>query len=96
MNSEQLTSILRTALQIGGTLAVSRGWIDAETSASLQSAVLALAGAVAVIGATAWSIYARRKAGIVASAAALPEVKRIEAAPKVADAVPSGKVQPAL
>ncbi len=88
MNSEQLTSLLRTVLQFAGGIAVGRGWIDAETST-------AIIGAIVTIAVTAWGLYARRNAGLVASAAALPAVKAILADPATANAIPSAKVQPA-
>nr|USU31138.1 hypothetical protein NG677_17570 [Methylobacterium sp. OTU13CASTA1] len=88
MNSEQLTSLLRTVLQFAGGIAVGRGWIDAETST-------AIIGALVTISVTAWSLYVRRSAGLVASAAAVPGVTSILAAPKIANAVASAKVQAA-
>lgn len=87
MNSEQLTSLLRTVLQVAGGIAIGRGWIDAETAT-------AVTGALVTIAATAWSLYTRRSAGLVASAAAVPGVTSITAAPKIANAVESAKVQP--
>ena len=88
MNSEQLASLLRTVLQFAGGIAVGRGWIDAETST-------AIIGALVTISVTAWSLYTRRSAGLVASAAAVPGVTSITAAPKIANAVESAKVQAA-
>lgn len=88
MNSEQLTSLLRTVLQVAGGMAIGRGWVDAETAT-------AITGAIVTIAATAWSLYTRRSAGLVASAAAVPGVSTIVAAPKIANAVESDKVQAA-
>ncbi|MFH6786332.1 MULTISPECIES: Pam3-gp28 family putative phage holin [Methylobacterium] len=88
MNQEQLTALLRTLLQFGGGIAVGRGWIDAETST-------ALTGALVTLIVTAWGLYVRRNAGLVAAAAAVPAVKAILADPLTANAIPSAKVQPA-
>ena len=89
MNSEQLTSLLRTILQFAGGIAVGRGWIDAETST-------AIIGALVTISVTAWSLYTHRSAGLVASAAAVPSVQTITTtSPKLASAVDSAKVQAA-
>ena len=85
MNSEQLASLLRTVLQFAGGIAVGRGWIDSETST-------AIVGAVVTIGVTGWSLYTRRSAGLVASAAALPGVKSISTTSKLASKVASTKV----
>lgn len=88
MNSEQINSLLRSLLQFAGGLAVSRGYI---TGGELEIII----GVVASVIALALSIYTRRAAGLVASAAAVPAVAKIEAAPSVAAAVPSSKVVPA-
>ncbi|KMO21059.1 hypothetical protein [Methylobacterium platani] len=88
MNQEQLTALLRTLLQFGGGIAVGHGWIDAETATAVSGALLTLL-------VTAWSLYARRNAGLVAAAAAVPAVKAILADPATAQAVPSAKVRPA-
>ncbi|MCJ2080769.1 hypothetical protein [Methylobacterium sp. J-090] len=89
MNSEQLTSLLRTVLQFAGGIAVGRGWIDPETST-------AIIGALVTVAATAWSLYTRRSAGLVASAAAVPSVQSITTtSQKMANAVDSAKVQAA-
>lgn len=85
MNSEQILSLIRTVLQIGGSVAVTSGYI---TGGELE----AIIGVVVTIAATAWGIWTRRNAGLVASAAAVPAVARIEAAPSVAAEVPSPKV----
>jgi hypothetical protein len=92
MNYEQAMSLLRTCLQIAGTLAVSRGWVSAEQAAALTDQLIVLAGAAAVIGATIWGLVARSKKNLVASAAALPEVKKMLTEPEIAKAVPSAKV----
>lgn len=80
MNSEQVASLLRTILQIGGGIAVSKGWTD-------ESTATALIGAIVTIAVTAWGLYARRNTGLVQSVAALPQVAQIvTTSPKIADA----------
>ncbi len=88
MNSEQLTSLLRTVLQVGGAFIVGRGWVDDATVATVG-------GALVTLIVTGWSLYTRRSAGLVASAAAVPGVTSITAAPKIVNAVESAKVQAA-
>ncbi len=88
MNSEQITSVLRSVLQFAGGLAVSRGFI---TGGELEIII----GIIASVIALGMSVWTRRNAGLVASAAAVPAVAKIEAAPSVAAAVPSPKVVPA-
>lgn len=85
MNQEQITSLIRQALLFAGGVLVSRGYVDSET-------MLAIVGAVLTIGASAWAIYSRRTAGLVASAAALPNTRQIVTDQATADAVPSLKV----
>ncbi|MFE1598171.1 Pam3-gp28 family putative phage holin [Methylobacterium sp. ID0610] len=94
MNQEQLLSLARTLLQIGGALAVARGWISAEQMASLTDQLIIAAGALVMIGTTIWGLVARSKKNLVAAAAALPEVAEIKASAPIASAVPSDKVQP--
>jgi hypothetical protein len=94
MNQEQILSLARTLLQIGGTLAVARGWVSAEQAADLTNQLVVAGGALVTIGATVWGLVARSKKNLVASVAALPEVAEIKAAAPIANAVPSDKVQP--
>ncbi len=74
---EQFWSLARTLLQMLGAAMVTRGYLD---EASLQ----VLLGAVMAIVTTVYSLYIRRKAGLVASAAALPEVAKIVTTPEIA------------
>lgn len=74
---EQFWSLVRTLLQMLGAGLVTRGYLD---EGSLQ----VLLGAVMAILTTVYSLYIRRKAGLVATAAALPEVARIVTTPEIA------------
>lgn len=74
--TEQFWSLVRTLLQMLGAGLVTRGYLD---EASLQ----VLLGAVMAIVTTLYSLYIRRKAGLVATAAALPEVARIVTTPDI-------------
>lgn len=85
MNQAQLLSILRQVMLVGGGILVSRGWFDAATLNDLVGAVLIIVGA-------GWALYERRGAGIVATAAALPEVRTIIAEAGVAASAASDKV----
>lgn len=83
--SEQFWSLVRTLLQMLGAGLVTRGYLD---EGSLQ----VLLGAVMAIVTTLYSLYIRRKAGLVATAAALPEVARIVATPEIVAKVASSAV----
>lgn len=74
---EQFWSLVRTLLQTAGAALVTRGYLD---DGSMQIAV----GALMTLITTGYSLWIRRKAGLVASAAALPEVKQIVATPTLA------------
>lgn len=74
---EQFWSIVRTLLQSAGAALVTKGVIDAG------SAEIAV-GLIMNIATTGYSLWLRRKAGLVASAAALPEVREIRTTPEIA------------
>lgn len=87
---EQFWSLLRTVIQSAGAALVALGSVSPETVEhvmGLTAQTQILVGAVANIATTTYSLWIRRKAGIVATAAALPEVHRIEAAPEIAKKV---------
>lgn len=67
MNSEQITSVLRSILQFGGGLAVSRGFI---TGGELEIIIGIVASAVAL----ALSVYTRRASKLAADAAKQPGI----------------------
>ena len=83
--TEQFWSLVRTLLQMLGAGLVTRGYLD---EGSLQ----VLLGAVMAIVTTLYSLWIRRKAGLVATAAALPEVARIVATPEIVAKVASSAV----
>lgn len=82
---EQFWSLVRTLLQSAGAALVTKGVIDAG------SAEIAVGLAMNVIT-TFYSLYIRRKAGLVASAAKLAEVREIRTTPELAAAIPDATV----
>lgn len=74
--TEQFWSLVRTLLQTAGAALVTRGYLD---DGSMQIVV----GALMTLITTGYSLYIRRKAGLVASAAALPEVATIVTTPEI-------------
>lgn len=82
---EQFWSLVRTLLQTAGAALVTRGYLD---DGSMQVVV----GALMTLITTGYSLWIRRKAGLVATAAALPEVKQIVATPEIAVKVDSPTV----
>ena len=84
---EQFWSLVRTLLQTAGAALVTRGYLD---DGSLQVVV----GALMSLITTGYSLWIRRKAGLVATAAALPEVKQIVTTPEIAAKVGDRTVTP--
>lgn len=82
---EQFWSLVRTLLQMAGAALVTRGYLD---DGSMQ----VLLGAVMAILTTLYSLYIRSKAGIVATAAALPDVAQIVTTPEIKAKVPDPAV----
>lgn len=83
---EQFWSLIRTLLQMAGAALVTRGYLD---DASMQ----VLLGAVMAIITTGYSLYLRRRNGLIASAAAvLPPGGQIQTTPEIAAAIPDPKV----
>ena len=78
--NEQILSFVRTLVQSGASALAAKGLIDQQGEKVLVAFVMWLIP-------TVWGLYVRRKAGLVASAAALPEVKQIIATPAIVDKV---------
>lgn len=75
--NEQILSFLRTLVQSGASALAAKGLIDQQGETVLVAFVMWLIP-------TAWGLWVRRKAGLVATAAALPEVAKIVTTPEIA------------
>jgi hypothetical protein len=75
--NEQILSFIRTLVQSGAVWLAAQGWLDDSGQQIVVAFVMWLIP-------TAWGLYVRRKAGLVASAAALPEVGQIVTTPEMA------------
>jgi hypothetical protein len=75
--NEQILSFIRTLVQSGASALAAKGLIDQQGETVLVAFVMWLIP-------TAWGLWVRRKAGLVASAAALPEVATIVTTPEIA------------
>ncbi len=78
--NEQVLSFVRTLVQTGAGFLAAKGLLDDQGQTIVVAFVMWLIP-------TAWGLYVRRKAGLVASAAALPEVKQIIASPSIVEKV---------
>jgi hypothetical protein len=75
--NEQIVSFLRIIVQSAAAALGTYGVVDAQGQTVLVAFVMWLIP-------TVWGLYVRRKAGLVASAAALPEVSTIVTTPSMA------------
>lgn len=84
VNQEQLGALFRTLLQIAGGI-FGWAWMD-------DNMLISLSGVAVTVVATLWGLWARTDKNLVASAAEVPAVRKIVAAPATAEAIPSVKV----
>lgn len=75
--NEQLLSLIRTLVQSAAAALGTYGLLDDKGQTVVVAFVMWLIP-------TVWGLYVRRKAGLVASAAALPEVGQIVTTPEMA------------
>ena len=75
--NEQILSFIRTLVQTGAAALGTYGILDAQGQTIVVAFVMWLIP-------TVWGLYVRRKAGLVASAAALPEVREVVTTPEIA------------
>lgn len=74
--NEQVLSFIRTLVQSAAGALAAKGFFDSSGEQVTVAFVMWLIP-------TVWGLWVRRKAGLVASAAALPEVARIVATPEI-------------
>jgi len=72
MNQDQMLSLLRTILQIVGTIIVSHGTLGINGALWEQ-----ITGVVIVVAPTIWSMYAHTHEAMIASVTANPDVKQV-------------------
>lgn len=75
--NEQILSFLRTLVQSAAAALAAKGVIDSSGEQVIVAFLMWLIP-------TAWGLWVRRKAGLVASAAALPEVTQIVTTAEIA------------
>lgn len=88
MNKEQMLSLLRTALKIGGTLITGHGY---ATSSGWEQ----LSGGIVMIAPVIWDMFAHTDAAAVAVVEANPDVKKIVIAPTASPAMKDVALDPA-
>ena len=74
MNSDQLMSVVRDALQIVGTFLATYGVLTSEQWQPMMGAIIMVAPVV-------WGIIVHSKTNTVKAAARLPEVSKVEVYP---------------
>lgn len=83
--NEQVLSFIRTAVQTAAAALGAAGYLDANGQQVTIAFVMWLIP-------TVWGLYVRRKAGLVASAASLPEVAKIVTTPEIAAKIDNNAV----
>lgn len=73
----QLASAGRWCLTIIGMLAVSHGWATQDQANMISGDMIVIGGAILAAAPEVYSIYIKRRQGIISQAAALPNVKVI-------------------
>ena|ERR1700730_463478 len=86
--NEQVLAGIRSGLLIVGGMVVSKGVVDQSTMTSIIGGVMSFVP-------TVWSLWGHRQAGIIASAAALPDVHKIVTTHAIADS-PQFAANPAV
>jgi hypothetical protein len=89
MNPEQVASLFRTLLQFAGGLGVAYGVMTETQFASILSGLM-------TVFVTAWGLWARSDANLIASAANVPAVHSVVTDPDVAATTPAANVVPLL
>lgn len=78
LTQEQFLSIIRWLLAVIGPILVTRGTMTDEVWQQVVGIIIALAPLI-------WSMITKTRSGIIATAAALPEVHKIIATSEIAD-----------
>src|SRR5215813_11486460 len=78
MTQEQFLAIVRWLLATAGPLLIAKGYVSDELWAQLAGVAISLAPLI-------WSLITKTRSGLIKSAASLPEVKQIVAAPAIAN-----------
>ncbi len=92
VNPEQVAAFLRTIGQMVGAGFVAKGVMTTDDLATMLTSAETVLGGLFSLVLMGWGIFARRDTALVASAANVPVVKEIIAAPEVAASTPSTKV----
>jgi hypothetical protein len=77
MNKEQLYSALRTAVQIGGTYAVAKGWLTPQQVADVAGPIVEFLGAAAIAGTVVWSLKSRSTKSMIVATSELEGVHKV-------------------
>lgn len=70
MNQDQILSLVRQIVALGGGIAIGRGWLTADQLTLITGIVTALVPLV-------WGVYAHTNSSKMASVESMPDVKNI-------------------
>ncbi len=96
-NTEQLMSIVRWLLSVGGpvsSLLIARG-MPADKVSGFTTALLTAVGALPPIVSFVWGMFAHTDSKAIAVTAAMPDVKKIVVASNAGDGVGAALADPA-
>lgn len=88
MSREVLETLLRQLLLMAGAYLIRRGWVEGDVFGPFVDAAVP---AIVTAGIMAWGMWKRRRASLIATVAALPEVQAVIAPPVAAD-IPAANV----
>lgn len=93
MSWDQISGLLRQILPFAGGILVALGWFNPDQAQTVITNIAAIIGPISTIIGIVWSIKANTKSAILTSAAAIPEVKRIEVSSQdLAASIPAPEV----
>lgn len=77
LSNDQLTSLLRQVIQAVGAVLTTLGIVTIQTWGGWESTIFVVAGPLISIAAAIWAAFARKQTQMVATVAAMPEVRTI-------------------
>ena len=84
MTQDQITSLLRWFLSVGGPIGawlIAHKYASADDLTVIATSLIALVGAVPPLVSFVWSMFAHSETGTIMAAAALTDVQKITVAP---------------
>ncbi len=81
LSTDQWMSLIRQILPVIGTIATTFGWATPADVATWSTMAMQVAGPLAIVGGSVWSVLVHRKSALLTTVAQMPEVEKIKLAP---------------